>query len=84
MPIASKVLAWEYNNSLKQLKPVKHKKLLSNLDLWNFIQNHQLYFWNKLKKLNGSKMSAESEFTRDKEGFLQFKDCSRRFLTAIG
>ena len=28
-------------------------------------------------------MSAKSEFTRDKDGFLKCKDCPRRFLTEI-
>ena len=29
-------------------------------------------------------MSAESEFTRDKDGFLKCQDCPRRFLTETG
>ena len=29
-------------------------------------------------------MSAKSEFTRDKDGFLKCKDCPRRFLTETG
>ena len=29
-------------------------------------------------------MSAESEFTRDKDGFLKCKNCPRRFLTETG
>ena len=29
-------------------------------------------------------MSAESEFTRDKQGYLQCKDCPRRFITETG
>ena len=28
-------------------------------------------------------MSAESELTRDKDGFLKCKDCPRRFLTEL-
>ena len=81
MPIASKVLAWEYDNSLKQLNikiycPIWISEILYRIT--------NCIFWNKSKKLSGSKMSAESEFTPDKEGFLECKDCSRRFLTAIG